>query len=132
MRPPLGRRCTYRPEIWRSAAMGRPEDEIPFDPEELTSIVRERDLAENNIHWLSRSPFNDTYGFASSPDVTAANGGAFDMQSMADYLAANPDATLCLECPARADLVTVDEAFEIERDLAGGASRVLLLRPRTR
>jgi osmoprotectant transport system substrate-binding protein len=89
------------------------EDPIPFDSAQLTSIVRERDLAENDIHWLGRSPFNDTYGFASSPDVTAANGGAFDMQAMADYLAANPDATLCLESefPSRPDgLVLFEEA----------------------
>ncbi len=81
------------------------EDPIPFDSAELTDIVRERDLAENAIHWLSRSPFNDTYGFASSPGATAAIGGAYDMQSMADYLAANPDATLCLESefPSRPD-----------------------------
>jgi osmoprotectant transport system substrate-binding protein len=81
------------------------EDPIPFDPEQLTSIVREEDLAQNDIHWLSRSPFNDTYGFASSPALTEANGGAFDMQSMADYLEANPDATLCLESefPSRPD-----------------------------
>jgi osmoprotectant transport system substrate-binding protein len=89
------------------------EDPIPFVPDELTSIVRERDLAENDIHWLSRSPFNDTYGFASSPELTEANGGAFDMQSMADYLSANPDATLCLESefPSRPDgLVLFEEA----------------------
>ena len=89
------------------------EDDIPTDPETLTSIVRERDLEQNNIHWLSRSPFNDTYGFASSPELTEENGGAFDMQSMADYLEANPDATLCLESefPSRPDgLVLFEEA----------------------
>lgn len=73
------------------------EEPIPFDPEELTSTVRERDLEENDIHWLSRAPFNNTYGFVSSPALTEENGGAFDFQSMADYLEANPDATLCLE-----------------------------------
>lgn len=73
------------------------EEEIPFDPDELTSIVRDRDLEENDIHWLSQAPFNNTYGFVSSPEVTEANGGGFDFQSMADYLEANPDASLCLE-----------------------------------
>lgn len=73
------------------------EEEIPDDPEELTSIVRERDLEENDIHWLSRAPFNNTYGFVSSPERTEENGGPFDFQGMADYLEANPDATLCLE-----------------------------------
>jgi osmoprotectant transport system substrate-binding protein len=72
-------------------------DDPSFDPEELTQGVRERDLEENDIYWVGRSPFNNTYGFVSSPDMTAANGGAFDIQSMVDYLEANPDATLCLE-----------------------------------
>ncbi len=81
------------------------EDDIPNDPQTLTTIVAEQDLARNSIHWLSRSPFNDTYGFASSPELTTANGGAFTMQTMADYLAANPDASLCLESefPSRPD-----------------------------
>jgi osmoprotectant transport system substrate-binding protein len=73
------------------------EDEIPTDPDQLTEVVRERDLEENGIHWLSRAPFNNTYGFVSSPERTEENGGAFDFQSMADYLEANPDAILCLE-----------------------------------
>ncbi len=70
---------------------------IPNDPDELTSIVRERDLEENNIHWLSRAPFNNTYGFVSSPDLTEENGGPFDLQGMADYLEANPDSVVCME-----------------------------------
>lgn len=97
------------------------EDDIPTDPETLTSIVREEDLAQNELHWLSRSPFNDTYGFASSPEITETNGGAFDMQSMADYLEANPDATLCLESefPSRPDgLILFEEAtgYDVPED----------------
>ena len=89
------------------------EEEIPDDPETLTSTVRERDLEENDIHWLSRAPFNNTYGFVSSPELTEENGGPFDFQSMADYLEANPDATLCLESefPNRDDgLILFEEA----------------------
>jgi osmoprotectant transport system substrate-binding protein len=86
-------------------------DNPSFDPEELTQGVRERDLEQNNIRWLYRSPFNNTYGFASSPAVTEENGGAFDLQGMADYLAANPDATLCLESefPSRSDGLVLTE-----------------------
>ena len=88
------------------------------DPEELTTLVREQDLEENDIHWLGRAPFNNTYGFVSSPETTEANGGeAFDFQAMADYLEANPDATLCLESefPSRADgLVLFEEATGYE------------------
>jgi osmoprotectant transport system substrate-binding protein len=83
------------------------------DPDVLTPAVREQDLEENNIHWLGRAPFNNTYGFVSSPDTTDANGGAFDMQSMADYMEANPDATLCLESefPDRSDgLILFEDA----------------------
>lgn len=40
-------------------------------------------------------------------------------------------ATLCLECPARADLdEALPENLMIERDLKGGASRVVMLRRR--
>lgn len=70
---------------------------VPDDPEELTQAVREEDLAQNDIHWLSRSPFNNTYGFVSSPALTEENGGPFDFMSMAAYLEENPDATVCME-----------------------------------
>ncbi len=71
-------------------------DDPSFDSDELTRLTREQDLADNNIRWVGQSPFNDTYGFASSPDLLD-NGSAFTMQSMADYMAANPDTVLCLE-----------------------------------
>ncbi|MGA1628427.1 MAG: glycine betaine ABC transporter substrate-binding protein, partial [Aquiluna sp.] len=76
-----------------------------FDPEVLTSGVRERDLAENGIVWVGRSPFNNTYGFASSPEVTEANGGAFDLKSMMEYVRDNSDAVVCMESefPSRPD-----------------------------
>jgi 16S rRNA (guanine966-N2)-methyltransferase len=42
-----------------------------------------------------------------------------------------PGATACLECPARADVASaLPDWLRIERDLAGGASRVVLLRRR--
>lgn len=42
---------------------------------------------------------------------------------------ATPGTTLCLECPAKADVVAVlPAALEIERDLKGGASRVVIMR----
>lgn len=84
-----------------------------FDPEQLTEGVRERDLELNDIQWLYRSPFNNTYGYASSPEVTEENGGAFDIQSMVDHLEANPDATLCLESefPSRSDGLVLTEEY---------------------
>lgn len=87
-----------------------------FDPEELTSGVREQDL-ENGIVWLGRSPFNNTYGFASSPEVTDENGGAFSLQTMMEYVDANPDAVVCMESefPSRPDgLILTETATGIE------------------
>ena len=87
-----------------------------FNPEELTSGVREQDL-ENGIVWLGRSPFNNTYGFASSPEVTDENGGAFSLQTMMEYVDANPDAVVCMESefPSRPDgLILTETATGIE------------------
>ena len=82
------------------------------DPEELFNVTSEMDLAENDIAWVGRSPFNDTYGFAANGDLAQQEGG-FDFQAMADYLEANPDATVCMETefPDRPDgLVLFEEA----------------------
>lgn len=82
------------------------------DSQELYEKTAELDLEENGIVWSGRSPFNDTYGFAASPDLAAAEGG-FDLQGMADYLAANPDATVCMESefPDRPDgLILFEDA----------------------
>jgi osmoprotectant transport system substrate-binding protein len=83
------------------------------DPETLTENVREQDLEENGIHWLGRSPFNNTYGFASGPALTEENDGPFDIYEMATYLEENPDAIVCMESefPDRSDgLVLWEEA----------------------
>jgi len=69
-----------------------------FDRTELYNLVAGRDLDENGIRWVGLSPFNNTYGFASSPAVTEANGGrAFTFDTMAQYLQANPKAKVCIE-----------------------------------
>lgn len=90
------------------------------DPEELYTQVAEMDLQENNIAWVGRSPFNDTYGFVANGDLAEAEGG-FDLQAMADYLEANSDAKLCLETefPDRSDgLILFEEAtgYEVPQD----------------
>lgn len=91
--------------------------DVPDDPDELTSYVRENDLEQNNIHWLSRAPFNNTYGFVASPALNEAE-GAFDFDSMAAYLQENPDAVVCMESefPVRDDglvLFTNHTGYEI-------------------
>lgn len=56
------------------------------DPQKLFNLVAAEDLKKNGVKWFGTSPFNDTYGFAASPDLAKKNGGAFDLQGMADYL----------------------------------------------
>jgi len=74
------------------------QEDPSFDRLELYQLVADMDLADNGIRWVGLSPLNNTYGFASSPAVTEANGGeAFTFQTMADYLEANPDAVACME-----------------------------------
>lgn len=88
-----------------------------FDSEVLTSGVAEQDLADNGIVWVGRSPFNNTYGFASSPEATEANGGAFSLQTMMEYVQDNPDAIVCMESefPSRPDgLILTETATGIE------------------
>jgi len=83
----------------------------------LTSAVRDLDLEQNDIQWVGQSPFNNTYGFASSPEVTEANGGPFDLQSMMEYVRDNPDAVVCMESefPDRPDgLILTETATGIE------------------
>jgi osmoprotectant transport system substrate-binding protein len=92
------------------------QEDPSFDSEKLTGDVRAMDLEENSIRWVGRSPFNDTYGFATGPELLD-NGAAFSLQSMADYLGANPEASLCLETefPNRPDgLVLFEEATGYE------------------
>ena len=93
------------------------QEDPSFDSDELTAGVREMDLKENGIVWVSRSPFNNTYGFASSPEVTEANGGAFSLQTMMEYVKENPDATVCMESefPSRPDgLILTENATGIK------------------
>ena len=93
------------------------ESDPSFDSAELSANVAEADLEKNGIYWSQFSPFNDTYGFVANGDLAAAEGG-FDMQGMADYMAANPEASLCLETefPDRPDglvLFEQDTGFEV-------------------
>lgn len=83
-----------------------------FDPAELTENVRKLDKEKNNIEWLGRSPFNDTYGFATPPDV-----GPISLEEMAKRLQEDDSLSLCLETefPTRDDgLVLFEEAYDID------------------
>lgn len=129
-------------------ALSRGAREVVFVDHHRAAVA----LVRANLEALSVEPTVAQVLQRSAVDavgILARTGRAFDLvwadppfETWIDGLAAlaaaverglvTDDATLCLECPARADLVTVDEAFEIERDLAGGASRVLMLRARSR
>jgi osmoprotectant transport system substrate-binding protein len=92
------------------------EDAPSFDPDVLTAAVAERDLAANEIVWVGQSPFNNTYGFVSSPELTESNGGPFSLQTMMEYVRDNPDAIVCLESeyPSRPDgLILMETATGI-------------------
>ena len=82
-----------------------------FDSEALTLGVKERDLEKNQIVWVGRSPFNNTYGFVSSPELTESNGGRFSLTSMMEYLRDNPSAIVCMESefPSRPDGLILTE-----------------------
>jgi osmoprotectant transport system substrate-binding protein len=91
-------------------------DDPGQDSQALFEKVAEEDLQENDLKWVGTSPFNDTYGFAAFGDLAEEEGG-FDFQGMADYLEANPDATVCMETefPDRPDgLILFEEATGYE------------------
>jgi len=89
------------------------QEDPSFDPGVLTAGVAERDRAENGIVWVGRSPFNNTYGFVSSPELTEANGGGFNLQTMMEYVQANPDTIVCMESefPSRPDGLILTETY---------------------
>ena len=81
------------------------------DGEKLTDDVAEADRTQNQIEWIGRSTFNDTYGFVVSPDIaddtlaTRYTVDAFDLEAMAEYLDDNDNTVVCVEpeFPGRAD-----------------------------
>ena len=86
------------------------QEDPSFDSVELTNDVCVKDLEDNSIRWVGVSPFNDTYGFATSADSPAAG---VDLQGMMDYVNENSDATVCMETefPNRPDgLVLLEDA----------------------
>lgn len=104
------------------------KSEAPTDDgEELTEAVAEADRSANQIEWIGRSTFNDTYGFVVSPDIaeeTEANRfsvNAFDLEAMAEYLDDNSETVVCVEpeFPERGDglvLFEADTGFTVPQD----------------
>lgn len=90
---------------YNSAALvevfGRPGDP-EADPDDLTDEAAELDAA-NDIAWIGRSTFSNTYGFALSPGLgeehqpNRYDPDAFDLADLADLLDDETDLTVCVE-----------------------------------
>lgn len=93
------------------------EDPIP-DRIEQYEVVRDRDLEENQLHWLEPAQFNNTYALAYQADAADDLGSPETLSDLADIIANDPDlATLCVESEfsARNDgLPGMEEAYGYE------------------
>jgi len=123
--------------------LGR-SDSPPEDPEEITAAVAALDLA-NDVVWLGRSSFDNTYGFALSPRLADDNRAdryqveSFDLDALADLLEDESDLVVCVapEFRDRPDglerfetatgfeipddqLVTLEQPSAVERGLLTG------------
>ncbi|MCX6464523.1 MAG: glycine betaine ABC transporter substrate-binding protein [Pseudonocardiales bacterium] len=66
------------------------------DEQEQYEVVRERDLAENGIAWIGRSPFNNTYAFAVQEDE-AERLGLETLSDMAAHVSSGRPGNVCIE-----------------------------------
>ncbi len=93
------------------------EEPIP-DRIEQYEVVRDRDLEENQLHWLEPAEFNNTYALAYQADAGADLGNPESLSDLEDIIANDPDlATLCVESEfsARNDgLPGMEEAYGYE------------------
>ena len=93
------------------------EEPIP-DRIEQYEVVRDRDLEENQLHWLEPAEFNNTYALAYQADAGADLGNPETLSDLEDIIANDPDlATLCVESEfsARNDgLPGMEEAYGYE------------------
>ena len=66
------------------------------DEEEQYTAVRDRDLAENQIAWIGRTPFNNTYAFAVQ-EARAAELDLTTLSDMAAYVSSGQPGNVCIE-----------------------------------
>lgn len=94
------------------------EEEPIADRIEQYEVVRDRDLEENQLHWLEPAQFNNTYALAYQADAGDDLGNPESLSDLADIIANDPDlATLCVESEfsARNDgLPGMEEAYGYE------------------
>ena len=62
------------------------------DPIELFNLVKEEDLEQNNMVWLGRTTFNNTYALAIKKDMIDTMG--ISISSLTDYINKNPEKVL--------------------------------------
>ncbi len=72
------------------------ETEPVADEQEQYEVVRERDLAENQIQWVGRSPFNNTYAFA-VVEARAEELGLTTLSDMAAYINSGQPGSTCID-----------------------------------
>jgi osmoprotectant transport system substrate-binding protein len=66
------------------------------DEQEQYDRVKERDLAENQIEWVGRTPFNNTYAFAVAEE-RAAELDLTTLSDMAEYVKSGQPGAVCVE-----------------------------------
>ncbi|MBW3620190.1 MAG: glycine betaine ABC transporter substrate-binding protein [Actinobacteria bacterium] len=93
------------------------DDPIP-DREEQYTAVAERDLEENDLHWLEPSQFNNTYALAYAREAGDDLGNPEKLSDLGELIENEPEkATLCVESefPARNDgLPGMEETYGYE------------------
>jgi len=74
------------------------ETEPIADRIEQYEVVRDRDLEENQLHWLQPADFNNTYALAFASEAADELGNPESLSDLADLISSDPDnATLCVE-----------------------------------
>ncbi|CAN5382340.1 glycine betaine ABC transporter substrate-binding protein [soil metagenome] len=94
------------------------ETEPIQDPQEQYQVVADRDLEENNLHWLQPAPFNNTYALAYASEAADELGNPQTLSDLGPLIEESPEqATLCVESefPARDDgLPGMEELYGYE------------------
>ncbi len=88
------------------------------DPQEQYQVVADRDLEENDLHWLEPAPFNNTYALAYASSAGEDLGNPETLSDLGPLIEESPElATLCVESefPARDDgLPGMEELYGYE------------------
>ncbi|MBW3657982.1 MAG: glycine betaine ABC transporter substrate-binding protein [Actinobacteria bacterium] len=94
------------------------EDDPIADRQEQYTAVAERDLEENDLHWLEPSQFNNTYALAYAREAGDDLGNPQTLSDLGPLIENEPEkATLCVESefPARNDgLPGMEETYGYE------------------